>query len=192
MSLITKELLNNITRNRKANLSKGLGAAMILNEHFSIDKTYDIFLSHSYLDKDQIASLKYFLEEFGFSVYIDWIDDSQLNRNSVTKETAVRIRERMRHCKSLLFAFSENSSNSKWMPWELGYFDGLKGTVAIIPITTAIKNSFEGTEYVGLYPYVTKDLINGKDKETLWVREHQNNYIMMSNWVNGQNHFKDL
>lgn len=31
----------------------------------------------------------------------------------------------MRQCKSLFFVTTTNATNSKWMPWECGYFDGL-------------------------------------------------------------------
>jgi len=189
MGLITKQQLSNVTNYRKVNFSKGLGAPAILNESFDLNKTYDIFLSHSYIDKEEVASLKIYLETFSLSVYIDWIDDYQLNRNSVTKETARRIKERMKNCKSLLYAFSENTILSKWMPWELGYFDGFKGRVAVLPISNSTTDNFKGTEYVGLYPYITHNKISGTEKEALWVRENTNNYIIMEQWLNGQNPF---
>lgn len=69
-----------------------------------------------------IAGLKLILEDLGYSVYVDW-NDNQLDPNNVTPETAKMLRERMKQCKSLIYAFSENASSSKWMPWELGYFD---------------------------------------------------------------------
>lgn len=189
MGLITKQQLSNVTNYRKVNFSKGLGAPAILNESFDLNKTYDIFLSHSYIDKEEVASLKIYLETFSLSVYIDWIDDYQLNRNSVTKETAKRIKERMKNCKSLLYAFSENTILSKWMPWELGYFDGFKGRVAVLPISNSTTDNFKGTEYVGLYPYITHNKISGTEKEALWVRENTNNYIIMEQWLNVQNPF---
>lgn len=49
-----------------------------------------------------------------------------MSRNQVSKETANTLRNRMRQFKSLLYAVSNNSLNSKLMPWELGYFDGIK------------------------------------------------------------------
>lgn len=189
MSLITKELLNRVTNYRKVNLSKskGLGAPAILNESFNIKKEYDVFLSHSYLDKEQIASLKIYLEDFGLSVYIDWIDDYQLDRGKVSKETAIRIRERMKNCKSLIYAFSKNSSLSKWMPWELGYFDGIKGKVAVLPITENETDSFVGTEYLGIYPYVTQNKIAGSEDYALWIRENINKYVIIESWLQGFN-----
>lgn len=87
-------------------------------------------------------------------VYVDWIDDRQLNRENVDAQTADQLRNRMKNCKSLFFATSENSINSKWMPWELGYFDGLKNKFAILPIITSTTSYYEGQEYLGLYDYV--------------------------------------
>jgi len=187
MSLISEEFLRGLTRERQVNLSKGLSAPEVLNESFNINKTYDVFLSHSYIDKEKIASVKYYLELLGLSVYIDWIDDKQLVRNRVTKETANRIKTRMKKCKSLVYVFSDNSNLSKWMPWELGYFDGIKGRIAVLPIARfSDNNAYKGTEYLGLYPYVTRDQIEGKDLETLWIRESTSKYIDIGNWLKGK------
>ena len=187
MSLITEGFLRGLTHERKVSFSKGLSAPEVLNESFNINKTYDIFLSHSYIDKEKIASVKYYLELLGLSVYIDWIDDKQLARNSVTKETAKRIKTRMKKCKSLIYVFSNNSDSSKWMPWELGYFDGIKGRIAVLPITMfSNNNAYNGTEYLGLYPYVTIDQIEGRDLETLWIRESESKYIDIGNWLKGK------
>lgn len=185
MGLITKASLSRITNYRNLNLSKGLGTTKVLSEAFNVNKVYDIFLSHSYMDKDDIASLKILLEDFGLSVYIDWIEDAELNRNKVTKKTAETIKFRMKSCKSLVYAFSENSNLSKWMPWELGYFDGIKGRVTILPISNNVSNTFNGVEYLGIYPYVTRAKMISSGKETLWINESQNKYVVMSTWLTG-------
>lgn len=188
MSLISEEFLRGLTRERQVNLSKGLSAPEVLNESFNINKTYDIFLSHSYIDKEKIASVKYYLELLGLSVYIDWIDDKQLVRNMVTKETANRIKTRMKKCKSLIYVFSDNSNLSKWMPWELGYFDGIKGRIAVLPIARFSNNNvYKGTEYLSIYPYITVDFIENTDDETLWIRENESKYIDIGNWLLGKN-----
>lgn len=188
MSLITEEFLKGITRQRKVSFSAGLSAPEVLNESFNINKTYDIFLSHSYVDKEKIASIKHYLELLGLTVYIDWIDDKQLVRNTVTKETAERIKVRMKKCKSLIYVFSDNSNLSKWMPWELGYFDGIKSKIAVLPISKfSNNNTYIGTEYLGIYPYVTIDKIEGTNNETLWIRESLNKYIDIGRWLLGRN-----
>src|ERR1043166_7052862 len=87
---------------------------------FNPAASYDIFLSHSYAGLSLIVGLRARLNDFGFSVYVDWIEDSTtLPRSSVTRETAAVLRERMHSCRSLLYASSPNATSSKWMPWEL-------------------------------------------------------------------------
>jgi hypothetical protein len=114
---------------------------------------YDVFLSHSSEDADVIAGVKTLLEKEGTSVYVYWADDDQAQR--VTPATAARLRARMQNCRSLIYASSGASANSKWMPWELGYFDGRKPRrVAIFPLVSSSGSSFPGQEYLGLYPYV--------------------------------------
>jgi hypothetical protein len=113
---------------------------------------YDIFLSHSSKDARHVAGAKLLLEDQGFSVYIDWIEDPELDRSKVNQNNAEILIKRMQQCDTLLYAFSENASTSTWMPWELGYFDGMKGKVAVIPILESEYSSFKGNEYLGLYP----------------------------------------
>jgi hypothetical protein len=118
-----------------------------------MSNNYDIFLSHSYEDAELISGVKILLERDGLSVYVDWIEDAQADRSRVTAATAEMLRKRMKHCRFLLFATSKSSPNSKWMPWELGYFDGLReNRVGILPIVQSEGGSFVGQEYIELYP----------------------------------------
>jgi hypothetical protein len=124
---------------------------------FAGGKSYDIFLSHCFKDAETIAGVKAWLEEQGQTVYVDWIDDAQVDRSNVTAATAALLRERLRASMSLLFATSEASPSSKWMPWELGYFDGFRpGRVAVLPIVERAGGTFVGQEYLGLYPIIAK------------------------------------
>ena len=154
-----------------------------LTRNESLD-SFDIFLSHSYADKDYIAELKKILESYGYSVYVDWITDGvKLSRSNVTKDTAETIRRRMRQSKSMIFATSSNSPNSKWMPWELGCFDGLRNSkIAILPIMDNTDDKFIGQEYLSLYPYITEEGIS--TRKTLWVNESTTNFKTLSNWIN--------
>ncbi len=97
--------------------------------------TFDIFLSHSVVDADVILGLKELLESRGMSVYVDWVDDPELDRGNVSPRTAARLRERMRASRSLVYATSRAAARSRWMPRELGYFDGAKGAdrISICP-----------------------------------------------------------
>ncbi len=150
---------------------------------YSSAKTYDIFLSHSIRDADLILGMKGALEDLGYSVYVDWIDDPQLDRSKVTLSTADKLRQRMNSSASLFFVTTANTDASKWMPWECGYFDGIKEKVAIAPIQSqSTDNSYSGQEYLGLYPYVVQQQ-NTQGKETLWVRQSNSRYIDYNTWV---------
>jgi hypothetical protein len=114
---------------------------------------FDIFLSHAFQDAELIAGVKAMLEGDGLSVYVDWLEDTQLNRSYVTPQTAELLRTRMNNCGYLLYASSQASTHSRWMPWELGYFDGRRpGRVGILPIVSYPGAPFVGLEYLGLYP----------------------------------------
>lgn len=124
---------------------------------FDAALSYDIFLSHSFDDADAIYGVKRMIEALNLRVYVDWIDDPTLDRGKVTVKTAAVLRERMKACSSLVYAHSPNSSNSVWMPWELGYFDGIKPQqVWVLPLVTSDDSEFKGQEYLGLYPPVEK------------------------------------
>lgn len=135
-------------------------ASQVLNEEVANVRDtdrFDIFLSHCVADADLIAGVKVLLEEQGHKVYVDWLVDKQLDRSRVTPETADTLRRRMRSSDSMLFATSDSSPNSKWMPWELGYFDGLRqGRIAILPLVPYQGAAFKGQEYLGLYPVVER------------------------------------
>jgi hypothetical protein len=147
---------------------------------------FDIFLSHRFMDYLLLESLKDQLEaNLKLSVYVDHKVDANLNREKVDKETAALLRKRMKQCRCLLFATTENSSESKWMPWELGYFDGAVGRVAILPVLSkdSTGDKYVGSEYLGLYPYIAKGESNGKLH--VWVHETENKYTSLSKWING-------
>jgi hypothetical protein len=151
--------------------------------------SFDIFLSHSYRDKEYIEGLFLELSSKGFKVYVDWIVDSHLDRKNVDKKTVALIRNRMKQSKSLIYATSENASTSKWMPWELGYMDGETSRCAILPITDYENSTFEGQEFLSVYPYVTKESVKGlvtgniSTEEILWLNENSRSYQSLKEWL---------
>ncbi|HJF16088.1 MAG TPA: toll/interleukin-1 receptor domain-containing protein [Globicatella sulfidifaciens] len=136
----------------------------ILNETIQEQQnrnSFDIFLSHSSKDKQLILGVKQFIEDSGYSVYIDWVDDPQLDRANVNVQTADVLRTRMKQSKFLLYVDSNNATASKWMPWELGYFDGYKpNKIGILPIRQNPEGYYTGQEYLGLYPKIEKNSLN--------------------------------
>jgi hypothetical protein len=157
------------------------------SERYYSFKTFDIFLSHSYSDKKGAIGLKTILEDdYGYSVYIDWIEDQDLDRTSVSKETATRLKTRMTSCRCLFYATSTNSSESKWMPWETGLMDGLKNKVAICPfIDNPYGDNFNGQEYLGIYPYVAEGTQQTTQAKKLWIHVDSTTYVLFDDWLTG-------
>lgn len=142
-------------------------ASQILTEdsrRFSLTDQYDIFLSHTYQDADVIYGIRSIIEKLGLKVYVDWMDGPALDRGKVTAQTAQILRDRMQNCSSLVYVHSPNATQSVWMPWELGYFDGLKPRhVWILPMVSEYDSEFKGQEYLGLYPPIEKlDALAGR------------------------------
>lgn len=141
-----------------------------------------MFLSHSIRDAEIVLGVKKLIEDLGYSTYVDWIDDPTLDRTKVTPKTADVLRKRMRTSKSLMYITTENADSSRWMPWECGYFDGLRDKVAIIPVKGSRTDNFEGVEYLGLYPYCVKEK-DTQQRERLWIHRDQQTYVLYEDWL---------
>ncbi|WP_322886917.1 toll/interleukin-1 receptor domain-containing protein [Sinorhizobium medicae] len=157
--------------------------------------TFDIFLSHSTGDAEIILGVRRILEETGKTVYIDWIDDPDLERGSVSGETAQALRKRMRQCSSLLYVYSQSSQKSRWMPWELGYFDGINGNVAVLPVIPDSGDlDFEKEEYLQLYPKI--DFINITSEPRMFVNQSQKlesgTYKSFDDWRSGEDKLRPV
>jgi hypothetical protein len=147
---------------------------------------FDIFLSHSFADADLILGLTSVFEEFGYKAYVDWVVDQGVDRSRVTKETADLLRKRMEDSKCLLYASTENALDSKWMPWETGYFDAKKGKVAIVPIAKqSASDNYNGQEYLGLYPYMS--IIGERSASAfLLIHEDSQTWTLFQHWLQGE------
>ncbi|HWR15636.1 MAG TPA: hypothetical protein VN577_12460 [Terriglobales bacterium] len=155
---------------------------------FSKALTYDIFLSHANEDAKLILGLKVLLEEKRYRVYVDW-DDPELDHNVVDARTAEILRVRMGSCSSLAFATTQNSPKSKWMPWELGYYDGLKrGPIGIVPLVADNSTSFKGQEYLSLYPVIESIPSKGE----LGMMKGSSLYVPLPEWIRGTNGVRAL
>lgn len=114
----------------------------------------DIFLSHSSRDKEQVRLIKEELVAQGFSVSLDIDVLPAIRPADVTADTAESLRRAMRECSALVYVITANSRRSRWMPWELGYFDGFRGRVFIYPVDDAAERNAQGIEYLRIYPKV--------------------------------------
>lgn len=167
-------------------------ATTVLKEEVASSKarsSFDVFLSHSTSDAEIVLGVKGVLEDYGKTVYVDWLQDPQLDRSHVTAATAEVIRERMRQCKSLVYVHTKNSGASKWMPWELGYFDGFNGAVAILPVTEKGEN-FQGQEYLGIYPYIDEAPGRGSSINEIWINKNTTTSTRWAAWVSDPRAFR--
>jgi hypothetical protein len=180
MSLFTSSYLKSVYNLNQHTLNDSVR----LHAYSPQTTSFDIFLSHSFLDRDEVLGLYYELTKRGFSVYVDWVVDPQLDRNNVTRQSAELIRKRMQSSKTLLLAISHNASVSKWMPWELGFVDGNTGFCAITPISkdNLSRTNYKGVEYLSLYPYISFQN-DDKGNKRLWIFEEDGGYVVLEDWV---------
>ena len=50
-----------------------------------------------------------------------------------------------------MLAVTRRSAASRWIPWELGYFDGHAGEVFVLPLDEEVREYGTGQEYLDLY-----------------------------------------
>lgn len=100
-----------------------------LEEH----KVFDVFLSHSIQDQDQLTRLRKLLNSFGLSVYLDWTEDrTALRREATSADTARVIMERIKNSRAVMFVQTTASLSSAWAAWELGYAYALGKKICVL------------------------------------------------------------
>ena len=192
MALFTARKLESLAQNtsfasERYGFARKSADRILLEESSQPLRVFDIFLSHSFQDAQLILVVKRGLEGLGYSVFVDWVEHPQFDRKHVTKEVAAFLRDVMQQSKSLFYVATDNSTHSNWMPWECGYFDGIKKLVAIMPVSRSDSgsDSFAGQEYLGLYYYVSGGTLQGTNQEALWIHEDSSTYVLYDKWVLG-------
>jgi hypothetical protein len=158
---------------------KSADMALFKEQIESIDRTgqeHDVFISYSHLDEELVLGVVYILRNrFRLRVYVDR-DDTTLSPDDV--EVATQLKRRMRYCLSLVYIASDNDARSHWTPWELGFFDGFRGTVAVLPITEqASTQPPHDRPYLRIYPYLDATAM------TLWVNDRKGGYRNVKEWL---------
>lgn len=184
MSLLTESTVRARAQGT-AGLYRGIGTVLAerLQKQARVAQ-HDIFLSHPFDDRELVLGVALIIEDLGYSVYLDWRDDPSLDRKSITGQTAGKLRARMKASRCLFYSTTENASNSKWMPWELGYKDGNNTRVAILPVSRVVTSSYQGQEYLGIYPYVADDN-DTEGKRRLWIHRNLTCYVNFDSWLEG-------
>jgi len=145
------------------------------------------FLSHSSKDDDLVAGAMLVLENHGAKVYVDEIDPEMPPYTN--EKTAALLKARIRDTSRFVLLASKNSKESKWVPWELGIADGVKGT-AKIALFPASESSYDQTwaswEYLGLYDRIVWGKLENYQKE-VWmvIDEKKNTATELRTWLRG-------
>lgn len=112
------------------------------------------FLSHSHMDADLAKGLQGFLQAQGWDIYIDWEDTTM--PETPDRRTAETIQQRIIELDWFFFLATENSTKSRWCPWEIGYADGKKPIDSILILQTVDSSGrYYGNEYLQLYRYIS-------------------------------------
>lgn len=173
-----------ITRSQLKNYERGVSLAndyvaplqakaIALN---SYEAEVTIFLSHSHKDRELIKPTLAFLRSHGVKLYVDWMDEGM--PDVVSGETAKKLKERIQQQKKFLVLVTENSNDSRWVPWELGYADPTKGMdhIASFPVTES--GDFTHNEYLRIYPKIQFVA------DIWWVwREDPQNLTRLEQWL---------
>ena len=133
---------------------------------------YDIFLSHKYTNKFYNFTLYFVLKYiYRLNVYVDWIENPNLNRKKVSKQTINVLSKALKKSKYLLFFNLNDNSTTTWMAWEVGYFKGLNKRVGIMDLGDYLKGRsnveklssnevFKVNNYLGIYEMKTLERIS--------------------------------
>jgi len=174
MPYITREDIESnfrsLTELQKVELSARAKAPTISQRQYD-RRIQFIFLSHSHKDADLVRKAVYYLLSQNIHVYVDWMDDSMPNRTSA--ETASKIRQKIDECDQFSVLATNNSRDSKWVPWELGYADGKKTDRNIVIYPVADNNGhWEGAEYFGLYRHISLGRVIAHQNKSSRVMVH--------------------
>lgn len=177
--LLTKKYLNELVQQK----------AIFESFNFSRKEdpdNYDVFISYSSHDKEFATKVVGLLKKCGYSAYADY-EDLKLNRNNVNTETAERLVKKMMQCRALFYLHSKSASVSKWCPWEVGLFSGIKNfKCANLPIVESKDDTYKNQEYLGLYPYVDFEIRKNSNEYEFWVNTEDGKYVSLKEWLKGK------
>jgi hypothetical protein len=115
----------------------------------------DTFLAHSSEDIELIKNIILYFQDLGAKPYIDK-DDMELP-SITSSNTATTLIANIKACNKFVVIITDNSINSKWVPWELGVANISKGynNIAVLQIEgNVVDGECKNNEYLGIYSQI--------------------------------------
>ncbi|MFK7779735.1 MAG: toll/interleukin-1 receptor domain-containing protein [Candidatus Gracilibacteria bacterium] len=113
-------------------------------------KVYDVFISHSSLDVEEVQKVKNILNNYNKLVYVDWISDIDfLKRSYISVYTELALKKRVEQSKSIIFIKTNNSVDknnniqSYWINLELEHAKKLDKKIIYIDFNILQDNEIE-------------------------------------------------
>jgi hypothetical protein len=95
-------------------------------------KRFDMFISHSSKNEEAIVQFYKALNTSGYVAYVDWVNDKyDLKRQWCNATTAEIIKERIKQSQFFVVYVTEDTLQSQWCAWELGYADALGKKICV-------------------------------------------------------------
>lgn len=169
MAIITRSEFAATARN-KAGYSGLRGVVNQSRAYSKTTSTTSVFLSHSHNDKDVVEQAKFFFENLGISIYVDWADETMPERPNGTTAQKIKNQIITQNDKFVLLA-TNNAVSSKWCNWEVGIGDPFKlpsKKMALLPLADN-SGTWNGNEYLQIYPRIEKNSTqNGGENYFVW------------------------
>ena len=141
-----------------------------------MDEKIQIFISHKKEDKGKAIKISNYIEKnFGFSTYVDVLDDEIEEYENVTE----RIVSQLRESTHLLVIFSEYTKDYMWVPFELGVaYEREEGIgVYIWPNNYDSFREHELPEYLEEFPKIKTE--EHLDEYLRLIKERPNKKILL-------------
>ncbi len=141
-----------------------------------------IFLSYSHADKEYVSRVVKWIQSKGIPVYIDYLDDELSEKSDV--EAAKILRDRIQNSTKLMILSTSNTSNSKWIPWELGLGDGFMKYPNVVRLPLTHSGHWTNKNFFDIYGFVYKSTIPSNEG-TWFIKYPDSNFglVSLDNWL---------
>lgn len=117
-------------------------------------KSFDYFISHSFLDNKLVKKLVKEMNKSNLHIYCDWFNDTDfLKRKYASKYTRIILKKRIEQSKKVLFIKTHNTNDesnhffSKWVKMEILYANKLNKEIECIDFIGNKKCEFKEFEH---------------------------------------------